>query len=144
MEDTTIRASVPAANTSAAASELDRALYRKATANQLLQATLQPTLDRVQDRPPSSLRASITGGWPWSLAVVMAIFDIAVLPVPFRLMMQVLNALALGVSLSVVITCAPTWLRTLRKERLKEPGALSLGIGGVWCAEIGLRIWSIV
>ena len=79
----------------------------------------------------------------WSFAVVMAIFYLAVLLVPFRLMMQVLNALVLCVSLSVVITYAPAWLRTLRKDRLNGPDALSLGIGGTWCAEIGQRIWSI-
>lgn len=51
LDDTTIRVQVAAANNSAAASELDRAIHRRAGANHLLQATLQQTLDRVQERP---------------------------------------------------------------------------------------------
>jgi hypothetical protein len=51
LDDTTIRVQAAAANNSAAASELDRAIDRRAGANHLLQVTLQQTLDRVQGRP---------------------------------------------------------------------------------------------
>lgn len=80
----------------------------------------------------------------WSLAAVLAAFWVVQAVVPPKMLMQVLNALVLCVSISVVCTYAPAWLQTLGKPRLSGPDALSLGIGGTWCAEIGQRIWSIV
>lgn len=80
----------------------------------------------------------------WSLAVALAIFWLAWLAFPFQFIMQILNALVLCVSISVVITYSPAWVQTLNKERLNGADALSLGIGGTWCAEIGQRLWSII
>lgn len=79
----------------------------------------------------------------WSAALLMTAFWTVHYLVPFKPLMQSLNALVLCVSISVVLTYAPAWAQTLAKPRLDGGDALSLGIGCTWCSDIGFRLWSI-
>lgn len=79
----------------------------------------------------------------YSAVLCLAVFWGVALLLPQRAMMQILNICTLSVSVAVVTTYMPVWIRTLCKERLDGPEALSLGIGCTWASEIGQRVWSI-
>lgn len=79
-----------------------------------------------------------------SAVLCVALFWILSAVVPQRIMMQVLNICVMSVSVAVLVTYMPIWIRTLCKPRMDGPEALSLGIGCTWVAEIGQRIWSIL
>lgn len=79
-----------------------------------------------------------------SAALAMLVYTAAALSLPHRVLMQILNIGTLSIAVAIVITYAPAWAATLRKERMDGADALSLGIGCTWLAEIGQRLWSII
>lgn len=80
----------------------------------------------------------------YSAVLCVALFWGLTLLIPQNALMQILNICVLSISVAVVTTYMPVWIRTLCKQRMDGPEALSLGIGCTWIAEIGQRIWSIV
>lgn len=80
----------------------------------------------------------------YSAVICMVVFWGVAALVPQPTMMRILNICVLSISVAVVTTYMPVWIRTLCKERMDGPEALSLGIGCTWTGEIGQRLWSIV
>lgn len=79
----------------------------------------------------------------YSAALCLLLFWVAHLLLAQRPLMQIINIGTLSVSVAVVTTYLPVWIRTLCKTTLDGPEALSLGIGCTWISEIGQRLWSI-
>lgn len=79
----------------------------------------------------------------YSAVLCLVLFWGLALAIPQGTLMRLLNIGTLSVSVAVVTTYMPVWLRTLCKTTLDGPEALSLGIGCTWISEIGQRLWSI-
>lgn len=79
-----------------------------------------------------------------SAICALCVYLLVALFVPYKALIQFLNVCTLSVAVAIVITYAPAWVATLKKEHMDGPDALSLGIGCCWLAEIGLRFWSLL